>query len=143
MSVSSFDSSAATVVVTGLAGGFSTSPASVVKEDPEYVLTFVRPVTGLVPSDFTVRAGSNCVPVITPVSTSIYNITLTGCDDGDVTLSLNANAVSDSYALTNTIKTATATVLDTTATNCNHYLATAAHYSPVATSSMWSSVSRC
>jgi hypothetical protein len=115
ISAASFDSSAATVVVTGLAGGFSTSPASVVRANPEYVLTFVRPVTGLTISDFTVRAGSQCVPAITVVSTTVYNVTLNDCVDGNVTLELNAGAVTDTYALTNTIKTATATVLDTTA----------------------------
>lgn len=59
-------------------------------------LTFAEPVTGLAASDLgVIGAATGCQIAVTPVTTAIYNATITGCTDGTLAISVAANAVTD------------------------------------------------
>jgi hypothetical protein len=85
------DRAAATVSSATPTAGANTRTSPVV-----FTVTFAEGVTGFTAADLSmVGTATGCVPSVTPVSATVYNVTVTGCSDGTIGLRVAAGSVSD------------------------------------------------
>jgi hypothetical protein len=103
-------------LATAADSGLSSSDGITNAKTLTYPLTFDETATGLAAADFTKSGTATGCVVGTPAgSGASYTITVTGCSEGTLTLTLVAGAVSDTDKLTNAATSATTITIDRTA----------------------------